>query len=121
VWRFVTLIGVFCAGAATGIVGLLAASREPIAWLKIVNHSSQPLKSVCVSEDRFKSRYCIDGSLALRASVQIPVIARGEVGYTIAIVFEDGTQLKREFYAETGYQVEHVVSATEISYDPSPY
>jgi len=117
--RFVALVAVFCAGVVTGVLGLLATSREPLAWLTIVNRSSQTLKSVCVAEDRWNSRYCVDGPLEPGASEKTPVIARGEVGYSVAVEFANGTQLQREFYAETGYRVEHVVSDSEISYNPS--
>jgi hypothetical protein len=117
--RFVVFGAVFCAGVVVGILGSLAASREPVAWLTIVNRSSQALKSVCIAEDRFNSRYCLKGPLRPGASEATPVIARGEVGYSVAIEFANGAELQREFYAETGYRVEHVVSDSEISYDPS--
>ena len=119
--RVLSFAAVFAAGLAIGAGGVLASSSSPLAWLTISNRSGQALESVCFAEDRTGSHFCIDHPLAVGESAEVPMLARGELGYEISIRLADGRQLHREFYAEAGYRVRHEVSETGIGDEVSSF
>ena len=117
----VKYLAVFLVGALSGsVLTIVLSVRDDVARITVINKTKKRIVTVELTEDRSGNRYSLDG-LAPGTSHTFPVYAHGELGYTMAVHFEGGPILNSEFYAESGYGVEHQISEDKIGYEPADY
>ena len=112
---FILLLAGFIGGT---ILMIIYNSKNPsLVEVTIENKSQFEIEKAIIQDDEVNNNYIIE-NLTKNSSKKIFLYARGEIGYKLTVVLNNGDSLLTGGYAETGYKDLYVVKNDSIIYKP---
>ena len=97
---------------------LIYNSNNPsLVEVTIENKSQYEIEKAIVQDDEVNNSYVIE-NLTQNSSKKLFLYARGEIGYKLTVVLNNGDTLIDGGYAETGYKDTYIVKNDSIIYKP---
>ena len=97
------------------LIIFLREGHDQLVDIDIQNKSGKTIEKIIISDDVLHNNYLIE-TIPNNAETAVSIFARGEIGYTVNVYFEDSKKIFYDVYAKTGYNDRFIIRSDSVEY-----
>ena len=116
--NIIKIISILFIGFLFGVISiLLIHNKAPFAYITLNNNSAKDIKFVKIINESKENIQLVE-DIKVNNSKKLKFYVAGESGYSIEVMFKDGSTIYREEqYIETGYRITEKIKSDKIESD----